>query len=407
MSMGFKVKELRSLIFMAAAAAVLLMVLVSLINSANSARRQAADPEEASSNGAGKEPGELPVPGRPTPTKVERVPDPGDDEEETPSAPAPFKEDPGWDEGVIDRTEDLEDRAFVYLLHKAAVTPEEDLARAAEVTLDSIVALRNAKALRGKTVKIQGTLIWLQPKEIPSNASGIRTAYEGQMLDIHSKVTSFYILDLPDTFENKDVIEVRGFFFKAWRYTNRQGGIVECPLVIGKTFRKIPKYIERKPLRIPGTSIDLVVGSWKVKLWELVAVLLAVVLAPFAVLLIRVERRKYREFALEQTEKRKAKVKAAVQALAPGAPGTAPGSAASPPGQPGTALPPPAPLGGPFPPLGGTPAGCGEPSPPASAAPAPEGSPPAPPSGGAAASPPPADGAGPGTAPAGPPPAPK
>lgn len=320
---GSQGKDVRQLMLMIVAGIVLLLVLVALLVFGGS------------TGGPGKAPpqeGDAPLPGQKiwtdVPTEdggqakaqIEYVPDPGDPDEKVEKAPSalkPFTEDPGWDEDVVDRDENLEPRAFYYLIHRVATLATEELA-ATSNRVDSTDLLVSPGALRGRRVRIQGTLIALREKDFEDNRSGIRTAYIGQMVDNHWKVLSFYILDLPPDVKQQDVIEVQGIFYKIWKYRNRENRDIESPLIIARTARRITKYPRGKPIEIFG--IPLVLGDRNITGIELVVGALIVLMIPVLFFLIRAERKKFDLFKKTRIEKRKIAAKDSLKKPEPPAP---------------------------------------------------------------------------------------
>jgi hypothetical protein len=326
---------------MIAAALVILLVLVSLVfigNPGKTKKRDGQDAGEVDSPPAIGYQEKLPDGFLEKKLQIEQVEDPGDPDEkkERPKSEVkPFTEDPNWMEDVIDRDENLEPEAFYYLIHRVATLPAAELDKIIDPKLDSEDFLRSPSALRGRAVRIRGTLIGLREKDFEENRSGIRTGYIGTMVDNHWEPLSFYILELPEGIKSRDVIEVRGYFYKIWKYRNQENRILESPLIIGKTAKKIAKYPKKKPIKIFG--IDLVIGSRNIGYEELFVGLLVIILIPVMFFLVRAERRKYALFKQAQAEKRKGgtrlpkgKPAATDGTDAPPAPGTAPPAQAPP-----------------------------------------------------------------------------
>ncbi|MHC4780857.1 MAG: hypothetical protein ACYTFG_19985, partial [Planctomycetota bacterium] len=310
---GMQKKEMRSILFMAGVALVLLMALVAglFIGDRDPKESQVRSQEEEK---APPEPS-IGILGKGDEDFLEKkatleyVEDPGDSAEEKDrpkNEVKPFVENRDWDEDVIDRDENLEPEAFYYLIHRAATLTEAQIREKIDPKIDSNVIALHSSKLRGRPVRIRGTLIAMREKDFEENQSGIRRAYIGQMFDNHNKVLSFYILDLPPEAIHwkpfKDVIEVNGLYYKIWRYRNRKNIFIESPLILARTAKKIQKYPRQKPIRLFG--VDLIIGKRNVTWAEVIISLLVIVMIPTLFLLVRSERRRYEAFKRTQTQKK-------------------------------------------------------------------------------------------------------
>ncbi len=313
---GMKHKEMRTLLIMGFAALVVLVLLLSfLFSGAGGSGKEAAD--------ADGEEGDTPpedrristsfVDGQGIPMQklqVEKVPDPGDEAEEgdLKNEIKPFEPNPHWADDVIDGEEYMDPEAFYYLVHRAATLTEEEFEKTVDKKIESPDLMRAPRDHRGRRIRIRGTLIALREKPLEENRSGVRRAYIGQMVDRYGEVLSFYIIDLPpasaDWTPFETVIQVRGIFYKIWKYRNRENRAIESPLVIGRTVKQIPKYPHRKPIKIFG--VELVVAGRNITWAEIIVGIVVVLFIPVMFFLVRNERRKYEAFKAEQTGKRKA-----------------------------------------------------------------------------------------------------
>ena len=320
---------MRSIFIMIAAAFVLLVVFLGLISSTvQSGKKQAGDPDKG-----GQPQGPVRIFGNNGKTTIEQVPDPGDiyDDKEIPvSKPRPWVEDDRWFEDVVDHDEILEERAFYYLVHKAAVATDEDIDQAADTGINSMDLLLKPSSFRGKAVMVQGDLLSLASTEFPDNRSGIRTAFHGTIVDNKYKPISFYVFSFPSDVQQRDVLEIRGYFYKIWKYKNVKNVEVSSPLIIGRVVKKIPKYVKAEPIRFFG--LPLTIGNRNVVWGEIIVVVLFLVMIPTFFLLYLSEVKKYEKYRIEQVEKRKLKTATAKNPAkedAAAAPGTPPPPVAS------------------------------------------------------------------------------
>ncbi|MHC4599675.1 MAG: hypothetical protein ACYS47_11775 [Planctomycetota bacterium] len=325
---GMQKKEVRSILIMVVAALVLLILLIGLLVGNKPAQKRARSSEE-------KEPG-IPGPavtyqepdgkgGMQKKIQIERIPDPGDPYEGGEPPPEnkvkPFTKDPNWSEDVIDRDEHMEPEAFYYLIHRVATWQQKDIEDRVDTRIDSNHIFRSPARLRGTAMRIRGTLIALREKAFEENRSGIRSAFVGQMYDNHNQVLSFYLLDLPEEASTwkpfKTVIEVKGLFYKIWKYRNKQNVFIESPLIIARTGRKIEKYPSHPPINLFG--VDLVIGRRNVTWAEIIICLLVIVMVPTLFFLVRAERKKFESFKRAQTQKKRNAAKGIKPAKSDGA----------------------------------------------------------------------------------------
>ncbi len=160
----------------------------------------------------------------------------------------PFLED----NSILEKTQDdpyLETHGFFYLLHKVYFsTPKELESFDPKFHWLSLVNIEGRSSLRGKRMKIRGTLVDIKRKAFQGEIATSRGMeslpyWQGAIYD-GDHLFLFAITDFPEKCQQGDTVELIGAFLKIWIYESRKGVNSHAPFFIGKQLRFI---VEKEP----------------------------------------------------------------------------------------------------------------------------------------------------------------
>ena len=167
--------------------------------------------------------------------------------------PVPFVEDAS----ILAQTQDdqyLQTKGFFYLFHKIySSTPKELSSFDPKFQWLSLVNIEDRPQLRGKRMRIRGTLVDLKKKNFQGELAqerGLEGApyWQGAIYD-GENIYIFAVTDFPQEYQKKDTVELIGTFFKIWVYETRKGTKTHEPFFIGKKLQ----FLEEKEPK--GTEI--------------------------------------------------------------------------------------------------------------------------------------------------------
>lgn len=168
----------------------------------------------------------------------------------------------------------------------------------------------NSPKYRGAALDVVGQLVWLQDSLLGpegENPLGIKKAFRGLVFNNKGGFCYFFALDLPEwlSLQNRDLVHLKGFFFRNYTFINRQGRTQSVPtLVVGG----IDKFI------IPEDNTMLMVTFFILGM--------TLFLLGFFFFTVFRDRRRNREYRAQFIRKKKAQLEQALKNAKKGPAGT-------------------------------------------------------------------------------------
>ncbi|MDA0837453.1 MAG: hypothetical protein O3B01_08540 [Planctomycetota bacterium] len=132
----------------------------------------------------------------------------------------------------------LEPEAYYYLANEVMKRPQEQLRDEAnrEVTWSDVFV--DPQKYQGTTLAITGSLARIREAPLQANPCGLKSVYQGQLIDKDWRFWTFILIERPDkSFQDGDLVRVYGKFFKIWEYeTNLPNTSKLNAVIVGKRF---------------------------------------------------------------------------------------------------------------------------------------------------------------------------
>ena len=132
----------------------------------------------------------------------------------------------------------LEPEAYFYLANEVMNKSQEQLREEAnrEVTWRDVFL--DPRKYQGMTMAITGSLARIREAPLKDNACGLKSVYQGQIIDKDWRFWTFILIERPDeSFQDGDLVRVYGQFFKIWEYeTNLPNTRKLNAIIVGKRF---------------------------------------------------------------------------------------------------------------------------------------------------------------------------
>jgi hypothetical protein len=199
---------------------------------------------------------------------------------EYPPPPTPFVEEPGiWSQVKDEAVNVLEEPVLYYALHQInSMTQEEIEKRVKEDgSLTEEEYGRDPAKYRGKFVRIEGNLRWLDTRPLSPNRSGVSRRWDGMIYNQQNKKFRNYYFYITrkdgdyitydycrakDLSGNGDVVRLDGIFVKLYRteVESTPGLTVTYPFIIGRELVKIkePTYSELYSWGLPSVVAGII-----------------------------------------------------------------------------------------------------------------------------------------------------
>lgn len=159
----------------------------------------------------------------------------------------PFTPDPT----VLQQAEDdayLKTAPFYYLVHRMLAMPQAQVDKEVDplLTWDALKDISRRHSYRGQVMRVRGSLLRLRRFSLEGKEAQARgltgcEVWEGFIYNVRNYLFAFVVTELPPEVRKGDHIEVTGAFLKIWEYTNAGGEISHTPVVVGKSFRSLPR----------------------------------------------------------------------------------------------------------------------------------------------------------------------
>jgi hypothetical protein len=132
----------------------------------------------------------------------------------------------------------LEPEAYYYLANQVMNKSQEQLREEALRKVTWRDVFLDPQKYQGKTMAITGSLARIREAPLKANPCGLKSVYQGQLIDSQWRFWTFILIDRPDkSFQEGDLVRVYGQFFKIWEYeTNLPNTRKLNAVIVGKHF---------------------------------------------------------------------------------------------------------------------------------------------------------------------------
>jgi hypothetical protein len=143
-----------------------------------------------------------------------------------------------YDYTLEDSSKEFPEKPLYHLLSYVQNLDDEEIAKVEFQELLASELMQKAGKFRGKPVDIVGHPVWLRNNLLgpagENPLSGVKKTNCGLLLNYKGGFCYFYALDVPDWFSTdfKDLVHIKGFFFRNYSYTTRKGNPQSAPTVI-------------------------------------------------------------------------------------------------------------------------------------------------------------------------------
>ena len=161
-------------------------------------------------------------------------------ETDTKINPKPFVEE----KTILDKIKDdkyLRTEPFYYLMHKAITISNKQIKNNTNPGLgwNSLVTAQQRNKIRGKIIKIRGTLVGIQKHLLNSKYAkqrGIqgKCYWQGGIYNAQAQLFLFAVTQFPQNIPLESEVALSAMFLKVWVYKSRAGNQTYAPFFIGK-----------------------------------------------------------------------------------------------------------------------------------------------------------------------------
>ena len=132
----------------------------------------------------------------------------------------------------------LEPEAYFYLANDVMIKSQEQLRKEANRKVTWRDVFIEPKKYQGTTMAITGSLARIREAPLASNPCGLKSVFQGQIIDKDWRFWTFILIEGPDkSFQEGDLVRVYGQFFKIWEYeTNLPNTRKLNAVIVGKRF---------------------------------------------------------------------------------------------------------------------------------------------------------------------------
>ena len=146
-----------------------------------------------------------------------------------------------YDYDIQDMVKPFEEKPLYHMLSYVLNMDEKTYRSIDFQEILAVDLLRRSGSMRGRPVKILGEIVWIVKRNLGpdgENPVGPRTLYHGVCMNYRGRFCYFLSFERPKNLKPKELVYLKGFFFRNYAYRSRKENLVPAPVVIVKGFEQ-------------------------------------------------------------------------------------------------------------------------------------------------------------------------